>query len=472
MSESGARPPEAGGKEPEGMALCDDAAIAAAVEHLRALIRIDTTNHGDGSGNETEAARYLEKVLVEAGLAPTVLESAPGRGNLIVRLPATDPDPERGPLLLTGHLDVVPADPERWSRPPFSGDLEGGFIWGRGAVDMKGMTAMSLVSLLLLAKSDLPRRRDLILSAVADEEAGGEYGMGWLVAKHPDLLRAEYALNELGAFTLWVAGKRIYPIQCAEKGVAWMRLEATGSPGHGSIPRAESAVKTIAGAVTRLGEQQPPLRLCAPQERFVRALAEALPLPAGIAVRLASKPALAEHLIPLVFGERDRAEAFLATMRNTANPTGFQAGGKVNVLAGKASALVDGRVLPGSSTAELLDEIRTILGPLAESIKIEVQTDRPPTTVTPDTDLFRILTKTIERRDPGAKALPNMIPGYTDAVWLNKLGVKTYGFSPVWLGPDIQFAKLYHGDDERVPLDGFAWGTRCLFDVVLQAVVG
>lgn len=445
--------------------LIDDDAVEEAVGHLRALIRIDTTNP---PGNEIATARYLEDVLKSEGLEPEVLESEPGRGNLVVRLKATAPEPGAGPLLLTSHMDVVPAETDRWSQPPFSGLVKDGFIWGRGTLDMKGMTAMSLAAILALKRHGVALRRDVILAAVADEEMGGEKGMGWMVTNHPDLLRAEYALNEVGGFTLWVAGRRFYPIQVAEKGVAWLKLRAQADPGHGAIPRTECAVGAVAEAVAKLVSQQPPVTVSRPQKVFLEALAAEVPLPAGVILKLASQPWLADKLVPVLFPDPDRAAAFLATMRNTANPTGLKAGGKTNVVPSTAEALIDGRVLPGSSTAELIKQMKTIIGPVSKRLSVEVEREMPPTTVSADTEMFRVIAETVARHDPGGIAVPYLIPGYTDAVWLSRLGVKTYGFSPVWLSPDVPFSKLFHGHDERVPLDGFAWGVRCLFDVVGQ----
>ena len=466
-----------------------------AVALLRDLLRFDTSNP---PGDEAACVAFLADRLRDAGLEPRVLESAPRRHNLVVRLPATVPAtpdavggtgtaggtgtgrPGTGPLLLAAHLDVVPAEADRWTHPPFAGEVADGQVWGRGAVDMKHFAAMSAVVVALLARSGVPRRRDVVLAAVADEETGCALGSRWLVDEHPDLVRAEHALGEVGGFTQHVAGRRVYPVQVAEKGTAWLRATASGTPGHGSVPREDNAVVRLAEFVARVGRTRLPPRPSPPVEAFLTALADALaegrPAPTAAAVRRAL-PLLAS---PRASGRVSRAVARLvrdpsvrrtleAVVRDTVTPTVLRAGVKVNVIPGGASADLDGRIAVGSGLEELLAGVRALAGP---NITVEVLRAHPPTASSPDTPLFATLRRIVAEHDPGAVAVPTVISGFTDASAWSRLGTTCYGFAPVVLpagGP--AFADLFHADDERVPVDGLRRGTVMLADAVLSAVV-
>jgi acetylornithine deacetylase/succinyl-diaminopimelate desuccinylase-like protein len=433
-----------------------------AEELLVALLRVDTTNP---PGNERPAAEIVAEVLRADGLEPRILESAPGRANLICRIKGTGAS---APLLLSGHLDVVPADAGRWRQPPFSGARADGCIWGRGAVDMKGFVAQATTVLRLLAREGARPGRDVILAAVADEEAGCDRGSRFLVDHHPELVRAEYALGEVGGFTLHLLGRRFYPIQFAEKGIAWMRARAFGTPGHGSMPDGSSAVVQIGQAIAKLGAEPLPAHPTAALALFVEGLAAELPPPARYILPLLLQARLAHLLLPRLFQDPAQRRAFAALLSNTATPTVLRAGEKTNVIPAEATVEIDGRILPGQTAEDLVREVRALVGP---DLVLEVLKTQPPTQSTIDTPLFRALGDAIRRHDPGALPVPYMIPGFTDATSWSRLGTHCYGFSPLRLeeGSGLVFSKMFHGDDERVPIAGFRWGVGVLYDVVRSA---
>ncbi|MDI7276319.1 MAG: M20/M25/M40 family metallo-hydrolase, partial [Anaerolineae bacterium] len=356
------------------------------VEHLSRLIRFDTSNP---PGNETPAALYLKQVLEREGFEEMqLLEAAPRRGNLVVRLRG---DGSRPPLLLCAHLDVVPAEPEHWAQPPFSGVIVDGELWGRGALDMKHMAAMSLTVLLLARRQSLPLKRDLIFAAVADEEMGSEHGARWLVENHPELLRAEYALNEMGGMLIPLAGVRTYPIQVAEKGLCWLRMRARGQPGHGSTPHADNAVVHLARAVARIGDGgRMPLHVTRPAASFIRSLAAALPFPKSALLRGLLRPGLARLLLRSL--PQEWAPFFRALLSNTVAPTGLRAGVKTNVIPAGAEAELDCRLLPGYAAEDALREIRAIVGPEVELEPLKVS---PGIAFDSDTELFQLLKRTL-----------------------------------------------------------------------------
>jgi acetylornithine deacetylase/succinyl-diaminopimelate desuccinylase-like protein len=432
-----------------------------ALELLRTLLRFDTTNP---PGNEFACASFLADTLADEGLEPEVLSPGPGRGNVVVRLKGTG---EKPPLLLGAHLDVVPADPERWSHPPFGAEIHGGYLYGRGAVDMKNMAAMSATTLILLARAGVKPKRDVIFAGVADEEVGCDHGSGWLVDHHADKVRAEYALGELGGFTLHLNGRTFYPVQVAEKGICWIRAKVRGKPGHGSIPTAENATVRLAEAIARIGRGRMPLHVSQPVRRFVEALAVHQPVPAKQVLPLLLHRATAQTVLDKVMPDRASANVFSALLRNTISPTVLRAGSKTNVIPGEATAELDGRIALGSSATELLAELRALSGP---DLEFEVIKEAPPTETSPDTEVFRTIGETVRDHDPNGIPIPYVIPGFTDAKSWSRLGTRCYGFSPVRFDPthDIKFSELYHGDDERIPVDGFQFGLKMLFDAVCR----
>jgi acetylornithine deacetylase/succinyl-diaminopimelate desuccinylase-like protein len=432
-----------------------------AVALLRALVRFDTSNP---PGDEAQCIAFLADVLRQAGLEPELVSPAPRRANLVARLPARG-DGDLPPLLLNGHVDVVAAEAGRWRHPPFAAEVHDGRVWGRGTVDMKQMVAMSVTVLRLLARLGAPLRRDLLLAAVADEEAGCAMGSAYLVDHHPDKVRAGFALGEVGGFTLNLGGRPVYPVQVAEKGVCWLRARTRGATGHGSLPRADSAVVRLAEAVTR-ATRRLPLHPSPELRRFIAALADSQPRPARDVLPLLLRPRLSNLVLDRVVREPTAVRGLNAVLRNTVSPTVLRAGYKTNVIPGEAVAELDGRIAVGSSEQELLAELGAVLGP---EVELEVVRSIPPTVASPDTELFGVIGAVVAEHHQGAVVVPSITPGFTDAKYWSELGTTCYGFSPVRLEPsDGAFADLFHGDDERVPIAGFQAGLRMLADVVAR----
>lgn len=432
------------------------------VEHLSRLIRFDTSNP---PGNETPAALYLKQVFEREGFTEMqLLESAPRRGNLVVRLRG---DGSKRPLLLCAHLDVVPAEAEHWTHPPFSGLVVGGEVWGRGALDMKHMVAMSLMVMLLARRQGLRLKRDLIFAAVADEEAGSDYGARWLVENHPELLRAEYALGEMGGMLIPLAGVRAYPIQVAEKGLCWIRMRAWGRPGHGSAPHGDNAVVRLAEAVARVRDGRGmPLHVTPPVASFIRALSAAMPAPRGLLLRSLLYPGGARLLLRQL--PPQWAPLFRALFCNTVTPTRLRAGIKTNVIPAEAEAELDCRLLPGFSAEDALREIRALVGPHVELEPLRVS---PGVAFDSNTELFRLLGRTLVAHDPQAVPMPFMVSACTDARELARLGITVYGFTPGQLPPELPFLQMVHGHDERIPVASIHFGVRVLWQVVREFCV-
>ena len=429
-----------------------------AVAHLQALIRLDTTNP---PGNERIATDYIAQVLDREGVPYDVIESAPLRASLVARVRGNG---KKAPFLLNAHTDVVPAERDRWRHDPFSGEEHEGCIWGRGAIDMKNMAAMSLTILVVLRRLGVRLARDLIFAAVADEEAGSRLGSRFLVEAHPELVRAEYVLNEIGGYSYYFGDSVFYPIQVAEKGICWFELVAQGTAGHGSMPRPDNAVVRIGRAIEALGRVRLPQHNTPVVESFLRRLAEQASFPQSKAMPLLLSPKLAGILLD-VLGRTDPEQAIQinALLRNTTSPTVLSGGTKVNVIPSTASVKVDGRIIPGQTVKSFLDEIQAVVG---HDVKVNVSESWEGTVFNAETPLFDLLSRTLERHHPGSIPVPFMIPGFTDSHAYALLGATCYGFSPVKMPPGMNYPKLYHGHDERIPIDGFLWGLRVLFDVV------
>jgi len=419
------------------------------------LIRIDTTNTGDPTTTigEREAAEYVAAKLTEVGYAVEVVESgAPGRDNVFARLPGADDT--RGALLIHGHLDVVPADAAEWSVHPFSGALRDGYLWGRGAVDMKDMVGMTLAVARQFKRDGVVPPRELVFAFLADEEAGGKYGSQWLADHRPDLFeRCTEAVGEVGGFSLTLTDTegdpaRLYLIETAEKCIAWMRLRARGRAGHGSFLHSDNAVTTLCEAVARLGNHRFPLVLTGTVSAFLAQVAEVT----GMEFPDDDLDGALAKLGPL-------ARIIGATVRDTANPTMLSAGYKANVIPSAAEAVVDCRVLPGRETA-FEREVDELLGP---DVSREWVTYLPALETSFDGDLVTAMAAALREEDPGARTVPYMLSGGTDAkAFQDKLGIRCFGFAPLRLPPDLDFASLFHGVDERVPVDSLLFGTRVL----------
>lgn len=419
-----------------------------AVTILRDLIRCESVNDGTGRGKgERQAAEHVAALLAEVGLEPTILESAPGRASVVARVEGTDPS--RDALLVHGHLDVVPAEPKEWTYDPFAAELAEGCVWGRGAVDMLDMDAMTLAVIRDRLRHGRKPPRDVVLAFVADEEAGGVYGAQWLVEKHPGLFEGcTEAIGEVGGFSLTVDDDlRLYLIETAQKGMAWMRLTASGTAGHGSMVNDDNAVTRLCEAVARLGSHQFPVHVTKTVRTFLGELGDAF----GLELDPDDMEGTVATLGPM-------ARIIGATLRNTANPSMLDAGYKVNVIPGVAHAMVDGRFLPGFEK-EWEEEVDAVLG---EGITREyVHYD-----VALETDfegaLVDAMSAALRAEDSGARPVPYTLSGGTDAKSFSRLGIRCFGFSPLRLPADLDFAGMFHGVDERVPVDALAFGTRVL----------
>ncbi len=459
-----------------------EAAHARLIETLRDLIRIRSVNPRapDAPDGELIAARHVADLLSDAGLDPEIVEPVPGRGSVHARLRGDGTGGD--PLLLLSHLDVVPAPAERWTHDPFAADLAGGYVYGRGAVDMKGMVAMELGVIRLLAdharaagldpaRDPIPGlRRDLLFTCTADEEAGGSAGARWIVDHRPDWLRAAGALNECGGVTMTVAGRRLYPIQVAEKGYAAYRITIRGTWGHGSMPRHDNAAVLAADVIARLAPAGPS-RVTPVMARFLELAASAMPPKAAEILRglAADDQATRDEAAtaPQAACDPMHARALSALLRDTISPDVVHAGIKYNVIPGEAVVEVDCRILPGTSEPQMRAIIVERLGPrLAEACAIELIVFGPPVEAPAEGDLFDLLVSTIVDHDPDAIPLPAMVPFATDAKQTERLGVPTYGFSPLMLDPDERFLERFHGVDERVSVDALRWGLPVLYDVV------
>jgi acetylornithine deacetylase/succinyl-diaminopimelate desuccinylase-like protein len=424
-------------------------AEAEVVELCRDLLRIDTTNTGDTTtcAGERVAAEYVAAKLAEVGLEPVIHESARGRASVVARFAGQNP--ERDALLVHGHLDVVPADADEWSVDPFSGELADGYLWGRGAVDMKDFDAMLLASVRRMRREGRTPPRDLVLAFLADEEAGGQYGGHWLVDHHPELFEGcTEAIGEVGGFNYTVSDDlRLYLIETAEKGITWLRLHARGRPGHGSMLHDDNAVTALAEAVARVGRHRFPVTVTDTVRSFLREISDVL----GISIDL-EDPELAVAKLGNI------APIIGSTIRNTANPTRLAAGYKENVIPSRASATIDCRTLPGQHDS-FLDQLRDVVGP---DIEMEIIERQPPLEATFDGDLVAAMGTALRREDPAARAVPYMLSGGTDAKAFSRLGIRCFGFTPLQLPPDLNFAALFHGIDERVPVQGLQFGVRVM----------
>ncbi|MEU1303250.1 M20/M25/M40 family metallo-hydrolase [Streptomyces shenzhenensis] len=418
------------------------------VDLCRELIQIDTSNYGDHSGpGERKAAEYVAEKLAEVGLEPSIFESHPGRASTVARIEGEDPS--RPALLIHGHLDVVPANADDWTHHPFSGEVTDGCVWGRGAVDMKDMDAMTLAVVRDRLRSGRRPPRDIVLAFLADEEAGGSYGARWLVDHHPGLFEGvTEAISEVGGFSFTVnEQRRLYLIQTAEKGMHWMKLTVAGTAGHGSMIHRDNAITELSEAVARVGRHRFPVRVTKTTRAFLDELGDAL----GTELDPEDMEATLARLGGI-------AKLIGATLSNTANPTQLNAGYKVNVIPGEATAHVDGRFLPGYEE-EFLADLDRILGPKVR--REDVHSDKAVETGF-DGALVEAMQSALVAEDPAAKAIPYMLSGGTDAKSFDDLGIRGFGFAPLKLPPELDFAGMFHGVDERVPVDGLKFGVRVL----------
>jgi acetylornithine deacetylase/succinyl-diaminopimelate desuccinylase-like protein len=425
--------------------------LTETVRIARDLIRIDTTNRGGGDAEpERPAADYVVSFLSGLGLEPQIFESAPGRANVIARVEGAESGLPA--LVLHGHLDVVPADPANWTVDPFAGVIQDGMLWGRGAVDMKDMDAMILTAMAELLRNGERPRRTVVLAFFADEENGGVFGSHYMVKHHPELFAgAATAISEVGGYSIEVAGSRAYLIQTGEKSLDWIKLRARGTAAHGSRVWQDNAVTRLAEAVAALGRHEWPLNLCDTTRELITELASMLgedPTEVG-----------AEDLVMRL----GKGGGFVhASLRNTSNPTVLNAGYKHNVIPDTAEALIDVRAIPADQTA-ILEEVQRIVG---SDIEIEVMHSDVGLEVPFGGELVDAMTASLCRHDPEARVLPYLLSGGTDNKALSTLGITGYGFAPLRLPADLDFPGMFHGVDERVPLDALDFGHRVLADLL------
>jgi acetylornithine deacetylase/succinyl-diaminopimelate desuccinylase-like protein len=419
------------------------------VELLQRLLRFDTTNP---PGGERECIEWVRGLLDEIGCETRVLAAAPERPNLIARLRGRGESP---PLLLQGHVDVVAARGD-WERPPFSGELADGYVWGRGALDMKGGVAMMLAAFMRAQVRGEPPPGDVILCLLADEEAGSTLGAEFLVREHAELFDgARYAIGEFGGFTADVAGRRFYPIMVAEKQVCWTRATLRGTSGHGSMPVRGGAMGKLGRLLHALDRRRLPVHVTPVARSMIESIAADLPAPLALPVRGLLVPALTDRLLDAL---GDRGALFDPLLHNTASVTIVHGGEKVNVIPDAVTLELDGRLLPGLAPEQLFAELRALAG-----VELELEVIRhDPVAGEPDLALFDALATTLRELDPTGKPIPMLLPGVTDGRFFSRLGIQTYGFLPMRLPPELPFMRLIHAENERLPADALEFGTSAI----------
>ncbi len=418
----------------------------------RDLIRFDTTNYGEGRANgETEAAEYLGAHLERLGLSPQYVDAAPGRTSVVARVPGADPG--KPALVVHGHTDVVPADPANWTVDPFEGVLRDGMLWGRGAVDMKDMDAMIIAALGDILEGGRQPARDLVVAFFSDEENGGVFGSHYLVDNHPELFAgATEAISEVGGYSVTFNGQRAYLLQTGEKALVWIKLIARGTAAHGSRVIRDNAVTRLAEAVATLGRQEWPVELLGTTELLIAEIARIM----GVDPQQSDPDSL-------VLSTGTAAGFIQASLRTTTNPTLLKAGYKHNVIPDTAEALIDIRTLPGQEL-QVLDQVRGLVGPDIEIVVMHTDIGLENAF---SGALVDSMVGTLGRHDPDAAVLPYMLSGGTDNKALAKLGITGYGFAPLRLPPELDFPGMFHGVDERVPLDALVFGRQVLGDLLL-----
>jgi acetylornithine deacetylase/succinyl-diaminopimelate desuccinylase-like protein len=431
-----------------------------AIRYLQHLLRLDTTNP---PGNEKLAADFIAGVLRDEGIESTILEAAPGRATLVARLNASNPTGR--PVLLMGHTDVVGVEPEKWERGPFSGDLVEGWLWGRGALDMKSQVAAELAAFVAIKRSGTALERDLIFVAFADEEAGGEYGADWMWKNHRDLIDAEFAINEGGGAPVETGGKLFYTCQAGEKGSSQLRMTVTGTPGHASVPLPDTAMRHLGEALAKLHAWEPPTVLTAPSRAMLQTLGDTLggDVAATVAEILGTEAAPWQLFEKLPLGTSELSELYAAT-RNTAVPTIISGGVRINVIPSEIVVDIDGRILPGQDPETFRQTIQEVVGP---DVRIELISRDSGVESDPASPFFDAITATMAELQPDSVLMPYMLTGGTDAALLP--GIKTYGFFPMLPGARLEtYSPLVHGHNERIHIDDLAFGAQFIHDLIVR----
>jgi acetylornithine deacetylase/succinyl-diaminopimelate desuccinylase-like protein len=421
------------------------------IELLQKLIRFDTTNP---PGQEAECISFITQLLTQAGIETKILAKSQQRPNLIARLPGQG---SAAPLLLYGHVDVVTTENQRWKHPPFGGEIVDGYVWGRGALDMKGGIAMMVAALLRAKSENMKPPGDVVLAIVSDEEAGGDYGAKFLVEKHPEEFEGiRYALGEFGGFTFYIGKRRFYPIQVAEKQLCWLRVTFCGPGGHGSIPVRGGAMAKLSRFLNKIDKCSLPVHVTPPAHLLFSSLASALGGLSGWTISQLLKPKIADHVLKLL-GKRGRL--FNPLLHNTISPTILHGSNKINVIPSEVSVELDGRLLPGLKPDDLIRELRKLTG---NNAKFEViRHDYSP--VKTDMGLFETLAGILKELDPDGVPIPMLMSAFTDGRFFSRLGIQTYGYIPLKLPKEFKFTETIHAADERIPTEAVEFGTNAIY---------
>jgi acetylornithine deacetylase/succinyl-diaminopimelate desuccinylase-like protein len=424
------------------------------VELLQNLIRFDTTNP---PGNEAACIAYVNELLTEAGFETTILARDEARPNLLTRLAGQGHAP---PLLMYGHADVVTTENQAWTHPPFEGKVADGYVWGRGALDMKGGVAMMLAALLRAKGEGYTPPGDVVLVLVSDEEAGGDYGAGYLVEQHADLFEGiRYAIGEAGGFTFYVGGRKLYPIMVAEKQVCWMKGTLRGPGGHGSMPVRNGAMAKLARMLHQLNHRRLPVHVTPVARQMIERIAAILPFPQGLVLRQLLNPWLTDRVLDLL---GSMGQTLAPLLHNTISPTGIRASQKINVIPSEVVVQLDGRLLPGYRPDDILAELRQLVGGEVELTVIR----HDPGPAEPDMGLFDTLASILQEADPEGTPSPLLMTGVTDARFFSRLKIQTYGFTPMKMPPGFDFWKLAHAADERIPVEALDLGTEAIYKLL------
>jgi len=422
---------------------------------LRNLIRFNTTNP---PGNESECIHYINKLLRDTGIDTVLLNGEkPERPNLVARLPGQGVKP---PLLMYGHADVVTAEHQDWTYPPFEGVLEDGCIWGRGALDMKGALTMMICAVINAKLKGFVPQGDIILCIVSDEEDTGAYGAKYLVENHSCYFKdVKYAIGEIGGFTMHLGGKRFYPVMVAEKQRCGIRATIKGQGGHGSLPVKNGAMARLSSLLYILNSKRLPVHITPPVKMMMQALSSKLPFPAGTILRALLNPMMTDPVLNLL---GSKGAIFDSVLHNTVNATIVRGGEKINVIPGEITLDFDGRILPGLKLEDILSELEALAG---KDIKFEVKFyDKGPENL--NMGIFDMLSQILKEEDNGGIPIPFVVSGVTDARFFANLGIQTYGFTPMYLKDGIDFSKLIHNSNERIPVEALYFGIGAIYKLM------
>jgi acetylornithine deacetylase/succinyl-diaminopimelate desuccinylase-like protein len=428
---------------------------------LRDLIRIDTSNP---PGNETACCEYIRDAFAKEGIDSEIIEGQESRGSIVARLKG---DGSAKPLMLTSHIDVVPADASKWSVDPFGAEIKDGRLWGRGSIDTKNLTAVEMAIMLEIKRRGIRLKRDLIFSAVADEEQAGTWGMHYLVENHWDKIACEYSINEGGGANVPLDGKNFYFVQTAEKGVGWYRIRTRGESGHGSVPKPDNALVRMGKALMRLSHPMPVTRTPV-VDKFITRLARGLNFPKNLAFPLVFNPVLSQTILNVISTQdKQTADMMSALLRDTISPTMINAGYKENVIPEVCEAVIDCRILPGQTHERFMAKVQRLSG--VDEIEMLTEAVPDPTDSEPDTELFSVIARNVSKHDPTGVTIPFMVTGATDSRFLRKKGVIAYGFCPMKsVIPPQEYVPTMHGVNEFFPLDSIPFSFDVLWDIVVD----